>query len=223
MKNRSKIFDTEIQTQIEEAVIKLVNSEKGLMSKRALQSPRAVGDIIQGLLENKFDNIVPKGILKEFNSSFARRSMADFAFTDKDDFYYVVDNKTHNLDTKFNMPNLTSVERLARFYEDDSNYFILLLIAYKVVNDKLKVKSCRFVPIEHIDWKCLTIGALGWGQIQIANSNNIVINPKQTRKKWILGLCDRLEEFYPKEIGKVKERIKHFEKIRKNWESKEDF
>lgn len=40
--------------------------------------------------------------------------MADIAFKDRDDFYYVVDVKTHREDTKFNMPNLTSVERLAR-------------------------------------------------------------------------------------------------------------
>jgi len=56
--------------------------------------------------------------------------MADLAFTDKDGFYYVVDVKTHRLDTKFNMPNLTSVERLARFYEEDVNYFSLLKIDY---------------------------------------------------------------------------------------------
>lgn len=44
--------------------------------------------------------------------------MADLAFTDKEGFYSVVDVKTHRADTKFNMPNLTSVERLARFYSD---------------------------------------------------------------------------------------------------------
>lgn len=53
--------------------------------------------------------------------------MADFAFTDVDGNYYVVDSKTHNLGTSFNMPNLTSVERLARFYEDYHNYFAVLM------------------------------------------------------------------------------------------------
>ena len=52
----------------------------------------------------------------EYSSSFARRAMADIAFTDVDGFYYVVDVKTHRADTKFNMPNLTSVDRLSRFY-----------------------------------------------------------------------------------------------------------
>lgn len=38
--------------------------------------------------------------------------MADLAFKDPDGFYYIVDVKTHRLGTAFNMPNLTSVERL---------------------------------------------------------------------------------------------------------------
>jgi hypothetical protein len=37
-----------------------------------------------------------------------------------------VDVKTHREETAFNMPNLTSVDRLARFYEDDANFFVML-------------------------------------------------------------------------------------------------
>lgn len=33
-----------------------------------------------------------------------------------------------------------------------------------------------------LDWSCLTLGALGLGQIQIVNSNNIVINEQYTKK-----------------------------------------
>ena len=146
--------------------------------------------------------------------------MADIAFTDKDNFYYVVDVKTHRLDTHFNMPNLTSVERLARFYEDDNNYFVVLTVAYNLVGTKVKVEKVHFVPIEFLSWDCLTIGALGWGQIQIANSNNIIVTPKYTRKEWMLEFCDIMLEFYPKEILKIDKRIKHFEKVKKVWEKK---
>ena len=67
-------------------------------------------------LMNKATANSPRDIVKEFSSSFARRAMADFAFTDVDGKYYVIDVKTHNLETSFNMPNLTSVGRLSRFY-----------------------------------------------------------------------------------------------------------
>ncbi len=138
------------------------------------------------------------------------------------DFYYIVDVKTHRIGTKFNMPNLTSVERLSRFYEDDTNYFVLLLVSYRIEQSKATFTDVKFVPIEFLNWHCLTIGALGWGQIQIANSNRIEIQPQHSRKIWMLQLCDELLEFYPKEISKIASRIDHFKKIRDFWLSKPD-
>jgi hypothetical protein len=78
------------------------------------------------------------------------------------------------------------------------------------------------VPIEFLSWTCLTIGALGWGQIQIANANNIVVNHAYSRKKWMLELCDVLFEFYPREIEKVKGRIEYFNEVKKRWKEKTD-
>ena len=115
--------------------------------------------------------------------------MADIAFADKDDFYYVVDVKTHRLDTQFSMPNLTSVERLSRFYEDDNNYFTILKTDYRAEDLKVIVDKVTFVPIEFLSWNCLTLGALGWGQIQIANANMVTVLPGNKRKDWMLDMC----------------------------------
>ena len=79
-----------------------------------------------------------------------------------------------------------------------------------------------FTPIEFLSWECLTVGALGWGQIQIANSNNIKIVNGYSRKKWVLELCDTLFEFYPKEIQKIQERVGRFEDVKAYWVSRED-
>lgn len=148
--------------------------------------------------------------------------MADLAFKDKYGFYYIVDVKTHRTDTKFNMPNLTSVERLARFYEDDTNYFTLLIISYHITETRAIVTNVHFTPIEFLGWDCLAIGALGWGQIQIANSNYITINSQYSRKNWMLELCNELLEFYPREITKIGRRIEYFKKIQAVWEAKQE-
>jgi len=148
--------------------------------------------------------------------------MADLAFTDKNGTYYIVDVKTHRIDTKFSMPNLTSVERLSRFYEEDTNYFSLLKVDYKINGSHVEIKKVTFAPIEFFDWSCLTIGALGWGQIQIVNANTVKIVLKNSRKKWMLELCDIMLEFYPKEVCKIKERIEHFKKIKAVWEKKSE-
>ena len=41
-------------------------------------------------------------------------------------------------------------------------------------------------------WDCLIIGALGTGQIQIANSKHIEIPPSQQRRAWMLEFCDTM-------------------------------
>jgi len=66
------------------------------------------------------------------------------------------------------------------------------------------------------------LGALGWGQIQIANSNILNIELTNTRKKWMLQLCDALDLFYPNEISKITHRIDYFRKIRDYWENQSD-
>jgi hypothetical protein len=196
-----------------------LNGQKDFLSENTVKSTRAVGDALQDILAEHFGELLGKYCF-DYSSDFARRAMTDLAFKDTIRNYYVVDVKTHREDTKFNMPNLTSVERLARFYEDDSNYFVPLLIRYRAEHTKIIVNHVDFVPIEFLDWNCLTIGALGWGQIQIANSNRIELNPKNTRKSWMLELCDTLLEFYPKEIGKIQDRIGYFEKVKKRWEER---
>ena len=130
--------------------------------------------------------------------------------------------KTHRLDTSFNMPNLTSVRRLVRLYEDDTNYFLLLMVKYRLEGTTLDVEDVHFVPVEFLGWDCLTIGALGWGQIQIANANNINIVQGYSRKQWMLELCDAALNFYPREIAKITDRIGYIESARQSWQDKPD-
>lgn len=90
-------------------------------------------------------------------------------------------------------------------------------MSYDVQGVHVIVDKVQFFPIESLSWQCLTIGALGWGQIQIANANNIMLNPNYIRKAWMIDLCDQVLAFYPREIAKIQERITHFEGIRAKW------
>jgi len=216
----SQLFYTDGYKTIQDRIKTVLNRQDDFLSAATVKSTRAVGDAVQDVLAENFQAILGQDWCAKYSSQFARRAMADLAFEDRDGFYYVVDVKTHRLSTKFNMPNLTSVERLARFYEDDKNYFVVLMIAYDIAGLRAVVEHVRFVPIEFLGWDCLTIGALGWGQIQIANSNVVTVNPNYSRKTWMLEFCDTMLEFYPKEIGKIEDRIGRFRKIREAWEKR---
>lgn len=213
---KNDIFSTSNYKKLEQRVFDLLNNQPDFLSMATRNSTRAVGDAIQDILSENLPHIVGD-LGKNSTAEFARRAMADLAFNDNWGHYYVVDVKTHRLDTVFNMPNLTSVERLARFYEDDTNYFVILKIDYAVDKTRATIKKVTFVPIEYLSWDCLTIGALGWGQIQIANSNIVKILSNNGRKKWMLEMCERLFEFYPAEIVKINGRIEHFKKVYKFW------
>jgi hypothetical protein len=96
------------------------------------------------------------------------------------------------------------------------------MIAYDIEDLHAVIERVTFVPIEFLGWDCLTIGALGWGQIQIANSNRITINPQYSRKSWMIEFCNTMLEFYPKEIARIDRRIDRFRKIREEWEKRPD-
>jgi hypothetical protein len=214
--HQSKIFFANEYQQIERDVKALLNDEPDFLTQRTSGSTRAVSDAAQEILGDKLHLVVQQHI-REYSADFARRSMADIAFTDHDGFHYLIDVKTHRSDTAFNMPNLTSAKCLSRLYESPKDYFVLLLVEYTLNETALLVSKVHFIPIEFLSWDCLTIGALGWGQIQIANANRLTIQEQYPRKQWMLELCDRLFEFYPRKISKITERITHFEKIRDFW------
>lgn len=217
---RSGLFFTDKYKLLQEKIKDFFNSQQDFLSTRTITSTRAVGDAVQSLLADNLEGLM-EGYGIKYSVSFARRAMADLAFYDTEDFYYVVDVKTHRLDTDFNMPNLTSVERLTRFYRDDKNYFVVLELAYSIKGTHVEIEHVHFIPIEFLSWDCLTIGALGWGQIQIANSNRITLLPQNDRRKWMLEFFDRILEFYPAEIGKINERIGYFKKAKKQWLKRE--
>lgn len=172
---------------------------------------------MEGMIADVFNDFLGD-FCQEYSRDFSRRAMADLAFIDSENFYTIVDVKTHREGTEFNMPNLTSVERISRFYESKTNVFSLLMVKYKVESLQVVVTDVKFAPIEFLDWSCLTIGALGWGQIQIKNSNNIQIVHGYSRKQWMLHLCDLLMNiFYPGEILKIEGRVGRFEQVRQFW------
>lgn len=218
---KSRIFHTREYKAIESSIIELLKYQPDFLSARTAPSTRAAGDAIQDILSENLQPLLGD-LSVEYSASFARRAMADIAFTDVDDRYYVVDVKTHRLDTAFNMPNLTSVQRLARLYEDDLNYFVILMVKYRLDDIHLIVEAVDFVPIEFLAWDCLTIGALGTGQIQIANANHINIIDGYSRKQWMLELCDVMLDFYPREITKITDRIGYIERVKQNWQDKPD-
>ena len=70
------------------------------------------------------------------------------------------------------------------------------MIKYSVDGTDLEVSEVLFEPIEFLDLGVLNCRCFGVGQIQIANSNHIQTVPQNSRKDWMLQLCDVMMAFY---------------------------
>lgn len=215
----SLLFSSAAYQEIETKITNFLNAKPYFLSPHTAQSPRSAGDAVQSLLEENMELILGEQCAK-YEKGFSRRAMEDIAFTDKNGLRYLVDVKTHWTDAKFSMPNLISLPRLTKLYENDANYFVLLLVRYRAEPDRITVTETHFVPIEFLSWSCLTIGALGAGQIQIASASRIVLEPNVTRRDWMLALCDRAQEFYRKELVKTNHRLVALQNVRVQWEGK---
>jgi hypothetical protein len=112
---KSTLFYTDKYKEIQKGIQEFLNQEKPYLSLDAAEHPRAVGDTIQSVLAKNFNSIIGKDMCAKYWPRFPRRDMRDMAFEDKDGLYYAVNVKSHRLlGTKFNMPNLISVELLAK-------------------------------------------------------------------------------------------------------------
>lgn len=89
MTKKSSIFFTDKYREIEKKIRKFLNRQTDFLSLRTVDSTRAVGDAVQGIISENFEAILGN-VVSEYSSSFARRAMADLAFTDKDGFYYAL-------------------------------------------------------------------------------------------------------------------------------------
>jgi hypothetical protein len=202
--------------EIAGGVRELVNAGGEILTAATAASPRAAGDAIETLVKNGLRPLLG-GHCREYRADFERRAMADIEFTDPAGYRHIVDVKTHLLTADFSMPNLTSVKRLLEFYRDERNLFLLLLIPYRVVNHGVRAEAVTFVPIEHIHWDCLRIGALGTGQIQLANASVCRLEQNPSRKRWMEQFCRKTLDFYAGEQRKIRVRVTQFEEALDDW------
>ncbi len=216
----SDLFATERHMEVAQRVLEFLNADRNYLTA-STSEPRAVGEAIQRRLETNFQGFL-SGDYTHFQTATSRRTMADFAFQDREGLYYAVDVKTHLEGAAFSMPNLTSVRRLAEFYRKDTNFFALLLVRYRMEGIRPFAIEVIFAPIEHFNWETLTIGALGQGQLQIKNAANLSLRRGYPRTQWMLTLCERVIQFYERERAKIAKRQAYFEVLQNRLAREDD-
>src|SRR6266700_1455890 len=105
MTKKSQLFYSNKYKEIEERITDLLNRQSDVFNQYSINNPRSVGGAIEKLLVDKFSEIIDSSLYNYKITDASRKSLGDFEFSDQDGFRYIVDVKTHRLDTTFNMPN----------------------------------------------------------------------------------------------------------------------
>ena len=185
----------QIQDSLDKNLPKEIPYEGSLMQ-------RGIADIIEVMVSDIILNLKDQSI-KESYEAKSKRSIEDVGLitTDYDDIK--IDIKTHDSESDLSMPNLISISRIKKFYENDKNLLLYVFVKYHTNNNSIYISEVTVKSIEQIDWSCLTIGNLGKGQLQITNMNDISFNDFLSRKDWMERLSYDVIIYYRSLINKI--------------------
>lgn len=131
---------------------------------------RTVGDLLsfkikEYLLQYSNPNIV------ELQLSKSKKSMENFVLIDTDGISNYFNIVTHDINSKFSMPNLTSINRIKDVFNRDNENLLFMFVSYEKNGSNITVIDIDIKYIWQIDFNNLRIGSLGKGQLQISNMN----------------------------------------------------
>mgnify|MGYP003122231468 FL=1 len=185
--------------QIQEALNQEIRLDY-TVNKNLMQ--RGIADIIEQDVSEIILNLKSR-IIKESYEAKSKRSIEDVGLITNDYDDVKIDIKTHDIESELSMPNLISIARLKKFYENDRNLLVYVFVKYINHGNNVQVTQVRVKPIEQINWECLTIGNLGKGQLQITDMNKISFQNFMTRKDWMERLSYDAIIYYQKLIDKI--------------------
>lgn len=134
-----------------------------------------------------------------------KKAIGDFMLTDS----HAINVKSNNVDKQNYSPNMISIKKMHEWVYEQRHELSFVFVDYREVNGQLVViREIGLVPIEHIDWECLSIEAQGYGVIQLCRSLKII--PTQTKAQFYKGFLKGYDKYRLKEVKKHENFSKKF-------------
>ena len=148
-------------------------------------------------IEKKFIDIV-KQEYTNYKEPESVKSTADITIDN-----VLIDIKTTDIDRKFKMPNLISIDKLKKL--DYNENIMYAFISYSSKQNKI-VDSSLFY-IWELPWRHLAIQNLGKGQLQIKDMKKFLDDvknfPKNNKDDWTKEFLKQGKIYYKKMISKM--------------------
>ena len=170
---------------------------------------RTVGDLI----ENKISDILfnsDSELITEKREPRSKKSIEDVTLVSGGVLYYI-DPKTHDTNSDFSMPNLTSIDKIKKLFSSDEQELIYVFVSYGLENGMVVISDIKVFFIWELDISILGIGALGKGQLQIKNANNELVFTNKGKQEWFEDFKKLVHEYLKKQITKTNKQILEWE------------
>lgn len=166
---------------------------------------RTVGDLI----ENKISEILfnsDSELITEKREPRSKKSIEDVTIVSGGVLYYI-DPKTHDTNSDFSMPNLTSIDKIKKLFSSDEQELIYVFVSYGLDNGMVVISDIKVFFIWELDISILGVGALGKGQLQIKNANNELVFTNKGKQEWFEDFKKLVQEYLKKQITKTNKQI----------------
>ena len=172
---------------------------------------RSVGDLIEYQVKRILMNLTNNNLVKECLEPRSKKSIEDVTIMSVDGTTNYVDTKTHDVNSQFSMPNLTSVEKIRKLIQDDSKTLMYVFVSYLKQENMVHIQKIEVKYIWEIDFSVLRIGSLGKGQLQISDMNKELVFTDEGKHSWYEKLKTMVKEYH-------QDRISQIEKDKLVWE-----
>jgi hypothetical protein len=164
---------------------------------------------VADLIESKVCDILlssESNLISEKRGPRSKKSIEDVSLISNGTTYYV-DPKTHNIKSKFSMPNLTAVEKIKNLFSSQKEDLIYVFVSYFIQNNIVIIDSIKVFFIWELDISILGVGALGKGQLQIKNAHNEIIFTNKCKTEWYSDFKILVQDFLKRQIKKINKQI----------------
>jgi hypothetical protein len=166
---------------------------------------RTVGDLIESKVTEILSNSDSE-LISEKRAPRSKKSIEDVTLVSNGVSYYI-DPKTHDKDSDFSMPNLTSVDKIKKLFSTDDHELIYVFVSYTIENGLVMIEDIKVFFIWELDISILGVGALGKGQLQIKNANNDLVFTSKGKQEWYSDFKKLVQDFLKKQITKINKQI----------------
>jgi hypothetical protein len=167
---------------------------------------RTIGDLISYKIKN---------IIKDYNdqcieSSYSKehkRSLDDFVIIEKSGKKNLFNTKTHNICSKFSMPNLSSVKKIKDVLENENNDIFYIFVDYYMNGSNVIIASVKIKNVIELNLNFLRVGSLGKGQLQMLDYEKCLYSELKDKQEWFMRFKNLVKNYQINAIKRLEKEI----------------